>query len=179
MRTAAGLAGACLACLFTLFSGKAAAQLSSEQAVKAAFLYKFAAYVEWPAPSRPDAPFVIATLAADEVANELAAIIPGRAVAGRPVVARKVKEGDSLQEVQILFVGRRAGDSRAAIEAARRQGVLVVTETSLEQGGAINFVLVDNRVSFEVSLEAAERSGHRISSRMLAVARRVVPKDMP
>jgi hypothetical protein len=162
--------------LFALLPGKAASQQSSEQAVKAAFLYKFAAYVEWPAPSRPDAPFVIGTLGADEVATELTAILPGRSVAGRPAVARRLKEGDSLQDVQILFVGRRAGDQRAAIEAARSHGVLVVTETTLEQGGTINFVVTDNRVSFEVSLEAAERSGHRISSRMLAVARRVVPK---
>jgi hypothetical protein len=51
-----------------------------------------------------------------------------------------------------------------------------VTETSLDAGGAINFVVADERVAFEVSLDAAERSGHKISSRMLAVARRVLPK---
>ncbi|MNC93025.1 hypothetical protein D3C83_95650 [compost metagenome] len=62
------------------------------------------------------------------------------------------------------------------MEAGRRQGALTVTETTLEHGGAINFVIADNRVSFEVSLEAAERGGHRISSRMLSVARRVVPR---
>ena len=153
-----------------------AAQQSSEQAVKAAFLFKFAGYVEWPAPSRPDAPFVIATLGADEVARELTSILPGRSIAGRPPVVRTVREGESLEGVQMLFIGRRAGDTGAAVRAAQQQGVLVVTETSLEAGGAINFVIAENRVAFEVSLEAAERSGHRISSRMLAVARRVVPK---
>jgi hypothetical protein len=44
-------------------------------------------------------------------------------------------------------------------------------------GSAINFVTAGERVGFEVSLDAAERSGYRISSRMLAVARRVVPKS--
>lgn len=154
----------------------ARAQDASESAVKAAYLYKFAAYVEWPAAARPDAPFVIATLAADEVAAELAQLLPGRAIGGRPAVVRKVTAGESLKDVQILFVGRRAGNPRAATEAARREGALAVTETGLDHGGAINFVVDDNRVSFEVSLEAAERGGHRISSRMLAVARRVVPK---
>ena len=154
----------------------AAAQQSSEQAIKAAFLYKFAGYVEWPAPAQADAPFVIATLAAEEVTAELAKILPGRAVAGRPAVVRAVREGDSLEGVQLLFVGRRVADPKAAIRAAQRQGALTVTETDLEAGAAINFVVADERVAFEVSLEAAERSGHRISSRMLAVARRVLPK---
>jgi hypothetical protein len=154
----------------------ALAQQTSEQAVKAAFLYKFAGYVEWPVPAQPDAPFVIATLEADDVAAELARILPGRTVAGRPAVVRTVREGEPLKGVQILFVGRRAADPRAAVRAGQRQGALTVTETDLDAGGAINFVLAENRVAFEVSLEAAERGGHRISSRMLAVARRVLPK---
>lgn len=169
-------AGRALACLAGTIMLHAQAQPVAEPAIKAAFLYKFAAYVEWPAPVVPDAPFVIATLAADDVAAELAAILPGRAVAGRPAVVRRVLEGDSLKDVQILFVGRGARDPRGAVEAGRRQGALTVTETTLEHGGAINFVIADNRVSFEVSLEAAERGGHRISSRMLSVARRVVPR---
>jgi hypothetical protein len=151
-------------------------QVATESAVKAAFLYKFAGYVEWPTPPVPDAPFVIATLAADELASELAAILPGRTVGGRTAIVRRVKEGDPLNDVQILFVGRGASDPRAAVEAGRRQGALTVTDNGLEHGAAINFVVVDNRVTFEVSLEAAARTGHRISSRMLAVARRVVPK---
>jgi hypothetical protein len=68
---------------------------------------------------------------------------------------------------------------RAIVRAAQQSGALVVTETErgLEAGSSINFVLVDDRIGFEVSLDAAERSGHRISSRMLAVARRVVPRS--
>jgi hypothetical protein len=169
-------AGRTLACFVSSIALHAHGQAVGEPAVKAAFLYKFAAYVEWPAPAMPDAPFVIATLAADDVAAELAAILPGRAVAGRPAVVRRVGEGESLKDVQILFIGRKARDPRTAVEAGRRQGALTVTETTLEHGAAINFVRADDRVSFEVSLESAERGGHRISSRMLAVARRVVPK---
>ena len=170
---AAGRTLGCLACSIAL---QGHTQGVTEPAVKAAFLYKFAAYVEWPAASRPDAPFVIATLAADEVAAELTTILAGRAVAGRPAVVRTVREGEALRDVQVLFVGRRAADPRAAVRAAQQQGVLTVTETGLEAGAAINFVIVEDRVAFEVSLEGAERSGHRISSRMLAVARRVLPK---
>jgi hypothetical protein len=122
------------------------------------------------------APFVIATMAADEVTAELARMLPGRLIDGRPVVVRMAREGESLQGVSVLFVGRRHPNPRAVIRAAQEQGVLTVTENGLEAGGAINFVVDENRVGFEVSLDAVERAGHRISSRMLAVARRVASR---
>ena len=64
------------------------------------------------------------------------------------------------------------------LETAIRDGVLAVTETEkgLELGASINFVLTGDRLGFEVSLDSAEKSGHRISSRMLTVARRVIPR---
>ena len=151
------------------------AQVATEAAVKAAFLYKFAAYVEWPPAANPSAPFVIATLGADDVAAELS-LLSGRAIAGRSTVVRSLRNGEPFKDIQMLFIGRGAGDVRAAVLAAQQNGVLTVTESGLEHGGAINFLIADNRVSFEVSLDAAERSGHKISSRMLAVARRVLPK---
>lgn len=172
------LAHALAAGAICAFAPCAAAQVATEAAVKAAFLYKFAGYVEWPgtAFAAPDAPLVIATLAADEVAGELEAAVATRQVNGRRVIVRRLREGESPQGAHILFIGRREANQRAALRAAQQHAVLTVTETSLEAGGAINFVLADDRVTFEVSLEAAERAGHRISSRMLAVARRVVPK---
>ena len=169
-------AGRALACIAASIALQAHAQALSEPAVKAAFLYKFAAYVEWPASARAEAPFVFATLNADEVATELAALLPGRAVDGRPTVVRKVKEGEPLHGVHMIFIGRRNPDPKAAVKAAMEQGVLAVTETSLDHGAAINFVIADNRVAFEISLDAAEQSGHRISSRMLSVARRVIAR---
>jgi hypothetical protein len=90
-----------------------------------------------------------------------------------------VGDGEALRGVNILFVGRNAPAAAALLRAAREQGVLAVTESDhgLDMGSAINFVTAGERVGFEVSLDAAERSGYRISSRMLAVARRVVPKS--
>jgi len=91
---------------------------------------------------------------------------------------RRLREGDSPRGVHILFAGHDAG-TRAMLKAAHAQpGTLVVSESErgLEMGAAINFVAYEDRVAFEVSLENAERTGIRISSRMLAVARRVVPR---
>ena len=156
----------------------AGAQMATEAAVKAAFLYKFAGYIEWPAAAfpAPDTPLVIGTLSADDVATELETALAGRTVNQRRIVVRRLREGEALQGVHLLLIGRREPNLRAALRAAQQAGALTVTEASLEAGGAINFVVTDDRVAFEVSLDAAERGGHKISSRMLAVARRVLPK---
>ena len=166
-------AGAILA-----FAPAAAAQVATEAAVKAAFLYKFAGYIEWPgaAFAAPDSPLVIGTLAGDDVATELEAAVANRQVNGRRLLVRRLREGEPPQGVHILFIGKREPNQRAALRAAQQHAALAVTETSLDAGGAINFIVADERVAFEVSLEAAERVGHKISSRMLAVARRVVQK---
>ena len=173
-----------LACLVSAgaivaFAPSASGQLATEAAIKAAFLYKFAGYIEWPPAAfpAPDTPLVIATLSGDDVATELDTAVAGRNVNQRRVVVRRVREGEGLQGVHLLFIGRREPNPRAVLRAAQQLGVLTVTETSLDAGGAINFVVADERVAFEVSLDAAERSGHKISSRMLAVARRVLPRS--
>lgn len=167
--------------LALLAAGAARAQSAAEATVKAAFLYKFAGYVEWPLAAfpQPDSPLVIGVVGADDVALELEKLVPGRQVNARRVVVRRVREGEPLRGLHLLFVGRGEPNLRAVLRTAQQQGVLTVSESErgLEAGSAINFVQVDDRIGFEVSLDAAERSGLRISSRMLAVARRVVPRS--
>jgi len=149
--------------------------------VKAAFLYKFAAYVEWPpgAFAAPEAPFVFGIVGSEDVAAELAKVTAGRQVGARPVVVKRMREGEPLRGLHVVFVGRLAAERLAAlIRATQLAALLFVTETErgLEAGSAINFVVVDDRVGFEVSLDAAERHGLKISSRMLGVARRVLQR---
>lgn len=170
-----------LGALALLAASLAHAQQATESTVKAAFLYKFAGYVEWPAAAfpAPDTPVVIGVAGSDEVATELERLVPARTVNGRAVQVRRVREGDAGRGMHILFIGRADGTARALLRAAQQHGALVVTdnERGLDQGAAVNFVPVDDRIGFEVSLEGAERSGLRISSRMLTVARRVVPRS--
>jgi hypothetical protein len=165
--------------LLAAFAGMDARPQATEPAVKAAFLYKFAGYVEWAAhaPSQPNAPVVIAVAGADDVATELERLVPGRNINGRPVIVRRARE-ESLRGVHVLFVGRSDPAARTLVAAGRREGALVVTEVEkgLELGSAINFVPLDERIGFDVSLENAEAAGVDISARMLSVARRVVPK---
>jgi hypothetical protein len=166
-----------LSMAFLLACGQAHAQVASEATVKAAFLYKFAGYVEWPptAFAAPDAPLVIAVSGAEDVAAELERLVPGRAVNGRPVNVRRMNAGDPSPP-HIVFVGRADPRPRATIRGAQQQGALTITEGGLELGGVINFVPVEDRIGFEVSLDSAEKSGVRISARLLPIARRVVPR---
>jgi len=151
-----------------------------EEDVKAAFLYKFPAYVEWRPGTfeQPSSPIVIGVTGDDAVAEALRALVAGRKAGERPVQIRQLAPGAFPVGMQLLFVGRAASSHvpRLAPMAAS-QGVLLVTdyEGALDDGSAINLLVIDHRVRFEVSLDATERAGLRLSSRMLAVALWVRP----
>ena len=149
-----------------------------ERRVKAAFLYQFIPYVDWPpGPQRaPDAPIVIAVVGDDGVVAELTTVIGGRTAKDRPVVVRRWREADLQGGVAIVYVRREESARLPAIaRAAQQTGTLVVSEhdAALNQGSMINFQVADGRVRFDVALRAAESAGLRISSRLLAVARDV------
>lgn len=152
-----------------------------ERAVKAAYVYKFLAYVDWPAVAfaRPDAPFVIGVLGADGIAEELRQVVAGRTVGERAVQVKRLREGESASDLHVLFVGRgETGRLAALAKSVQGQPTLVVSESAgaLGAGSMINLVVAsDGRVRFEVALDAAERSGLRLSSRMLALAQNVRP----
>lgn len=156
----------------------AGAKVLPERSIKAAFLYKFLGYAEFPASVFGDvnAPLVIGVAGADEMAADLARIVAGRAVQGRQVVVRALREHDTLAGVHLLFIG---GDDparlRQALRAIGAAPILVVTESQqgLQQGSVINFRIVEERVRFDVSLEAAERNSVKLSSRLLTVANHV------
>lgn len=165
--------------LSAAFGGAAlAAEQAAEHRVKAAYLYKFGGYIEWPeeAFANADSPFVIGVLGADALAEELARIAQGRKFGQRAIVVRKLRDGDPLSGVHVLYVGH-TDPQRAAgvLSALRGQPVLTVTASDElgSAGSVINFIVVDNRIRFDVSLAPADRQRLKISSLLLAVARRV------
>jgi hypothetical protein len=149
-----------------------------ERAVKAAFVYQFLNYVEWPpnAFASADAPVVVGIIGSERFAAELEQIVRGRRAGSRPIVVRRIKETDPLSGLQVLFVAEVEGARLAALaRAAQQNGVLLVTESegALASGSAINLRVLDGRVRFEVALDTAERSGLKLSSRLLALAQSV------
>lgn len=174
-------AAAALACALAVAVPAAAQTVAVplERAVKAAFVYKFLAYVEWPATSfdSADTPLVIGVQGADDIAAELQQIVAGRAVGDRPLQVKRLREGDAVAGLHVLVVGRSEA-ARIAPLARALQGrpTLVVTESpaGLNAGSMINLVVAaDGRVRFEVALDPVERAGLKLSSRLLALAQAV------
>ncbi|NML61566.1 YfiR family protein [Massilia sp. RP-1-19] len=172
------VAAGCLALCLLTAAGMARPQVPLESEVKAAYLYKFATFVEWPEGSfaRPDSVLQIGVAGNDALADQLARTVGGRSVNGRTVSIRKLRRGESPAGLHILFVG---AHDRAAIgdflNAARGQSVLTVTDSdqALALGSMVNFVVAGQRLRFEVALDHVAPSRLRISARMLAAALRV------
>lgn len=156
----------------------------AEYQVKAAFLYKFAGYVEWPdeAGGAVDAPFTIAVLGSEPLVEELQQVVRGRTLADRSVAVRRLKLGDSLTGVRVLFLGKAETPPPDQLRQwTHQRPVLVVSESegALHAGSMINFVIVERRVRFEIALDTAEANGLRLSSRLLAVAQKVLAAGAP
>ncbi len=150
-----------------------------ERQVKAAYLYKFAGFVEWPDSSfkAGDSALTIGVAGSELLAEQLERMVAGRQINGHPVLVRRVRPGDSLAGLHILFADHSLERSvlGAMMAAARGQSVLTVTdaEDGLAHGAMIGFIVADERLRFEVGLKLAQSSGLRISARMLAVAHKV------
>ena len=149
-----------------------------ESRVKATFLFKFASYVEWPSAAfaQSNASFTIGVVGADRVAAALNTLTGSNPVNDRALQVKVLKPGDPLTGVQILFVGKQeTAHLKQLLEAIQTQPVLTVTESAgaLDSGSIINFVPADDHIRFEVSVTQAERSGLKISSRLLSVAQKV------
>jgi hypothetical protein len=175
-RLARGLAWALLAGALA-WATPAPAQLPpTEPALKAAYLYRFLAYVDWPAAAvpQPDTPLVIGVVEAPPVQAALATMSSGRPVDGRPVVVKPLGPNDPLDGLHAVFISRAAPVSKV-IDRLNGRPVLVVTESGLEPGSMLNFVLSDGRVRFEAAPATAERAGIKLGARLLGVAERLAP----
>jgi len=153
---------------------------AAEYRIKAAFLLKFLDFVDWPSTATEpiDTPFLIGVLGSRPLGNALDQAAAGRRLNGHPVQVRVLARDESATALQMLFIGRAEAGSVATIASATNGRPLLLvaeSESALAQGAVINFVVVDDKVRFDVSLRAADRAGLKISARLLAVARNVLP----
>jgi hypothetical protein len=147
-----------------------------ERRVKAAFLYKFLGYAEFPGHAFSDAasPVSIVVSGSDEMTAELADLTAGRSVNNRPIVVRHLRDEPGALAHLLFVAGPDCERAGRVIRTAR--ALLVVTECDggLAQGSVINFRIVHEHVRFEVSLDAADKNNVKLSSRLLTVANRVL-----
>jgi hypothetical protein len=151
---------------------------AGEEDIKAAFLYNFAKYVEWPDGAFPAGVFQICVDADSAFEKRVDEIIAGETISGRPVMRQAQLTMDGARSCHILFLAHgatRHGDQLLA--AVRGTPVLTVGDTAdfLIRGGVLTFVKEGGRVRFDVNLVEAQRAGLAVSSRLLRVARRVIP----
>ena len=152
---------------------------SSEYLIKAGFIYNFAKLVEWPATAfaQPDSPIVIGVLGDDPFGTTLDRIVADKKINGRGIAVKRLKwsrDFKSYKDCNILFVSLSEKDHLDnVVEAMRLLPILTIGDAPgfAKRGGIINFTLEDNKVRFEVNVEAAKRADLTISSRLLTLAK--------
>lgn len=165
--------------MLLLGGAEAQSQTASEYQVKAAFLYNFAKFVEWPPNSFSGAaaPLRICVLGRDPFGEELRNITREKTVNGHRLEVNQVIDLLHARSCHIVFIASSEEERvKQIVEGLRGASVLTVGDAKgfAEQGGMINFVLDNDRVQFEVNRKAAEQAGLKISSKLLSVAKLVI-----
>lgn len=169
---------ALLVLLVPVSSGLAQPPTAAEYRVKAAYLYNFTKYIEWPpgAFASASAPIVIGILGDDPFGKLLEETIRGRTSQGRPVTIRRSRRVDDLRDCQIVFIsGSEKTELDATLAILAQRNVVTVCDTGppFDRGVTIRLMVADATVQFEVRLDAAEGLGVRFNSRMLEAAGKV------
>lgn len=157
----------------------AQAQSATEYQVKAAFLFNFAKFVEWPAEVFPnsDSPLQICVLGPDPFGRDFEQMVVDKTVNGHRIELIHPEGIPQARACQIVFIAYSDRQTlKQILEGLKGASVLTVGDAPgfAQMGGVINFVLDDNRVRFEISLRAADQSHLKLSARLLTVAKQVV-----
>lgn len=170
------LAVAVAACLIGLERpASASMQLATVTEAKAAFLYNFARFTEFPdaAFSTASSPFAIGIVDHDVLRLTLDTVVRGKTIGGRALKVRNVKDTKDLADIQMLFIGHSGVRMTDLLRALDAQPVLTVGdgERFCREGGMIAFLLEGGRMRFEVRFEATKRAGLKVSPRVLTLAK--------
>jgi hypothetical protein len=154
-----------------------AAALSREYEIKAAFLFNFIKFVEWPPEALPpsSSTITVGVLGRNPFGNALN-VLNGKTVKGKTVAVRQVPSVAAASDVHLLFISASEGDRmRQILGGLRNANVLTVADVSgfIERGGVINLITRNERVRFEINAAAAERAGLALSSQLLRLAAKV------
>jgi hypothetical protein len=157
-------------------AGAGAQVAPSEYQVKAAYLFNFLKFVEYPedAFSDPLAPMVIGVVGDDPFGSALPQIVIGKTVQRRDLVIRSYRDTENLRGAQILFISTSERKKVPQIlSGLRGSSVLTVADMEgfLEAGGIIQFFVEHDRVRFAINVDAAARARLKMSSKLLSLAK--------
>lgn len=167
-----------LPCVVVSLDRNVYAAAPTEYQLKAAFLFNFAKFIDWPpvAFRNSQSPFAICVLGEDPYGRDLDETIKGQTIDNRNLVVRRVAQASRDDSCQILFVSSsESGRFGQILNAVRSLPVLTVGEDEefRRAGGIIFLVVEEKRVRFDVNLDAGEQAGVKFSSRLLKLARAV------
>ena len=153
----------------------AQASLLREYQIKAAFLYNFIKFIDWPPDALPETSDTIAICVfSNDPFREALDSIKDKVVRGRRLVIQRIQQGKELGSCQVLVLGPSA-EKRVpqVMQSLQGSSVLTVgdTERFVQSGGIINFLVEQNKVRFEINLNSAERARLKVSSQLLSLAR--------
>lgn len=151
------------------FAAPGPSPTSIEYSVKANYLVRFAAFVEWPsrAFANRQSPLVICVVGRDPFDGALDRAVRAQTAYGRPLTVRRPADAEAVAGCHILYVGREGG----ALVPEGRPAILVVTDAAVStERGMVHFVINRGRVRFHIDLQEASRSRLSISSRLLNLA---------
>jgi len=146
---------------------------SLELQVKAAFVYNFAKFVEWPAAGTSGVdPLTFCVIGAEPLYQLLEQSLHGKTIAGRPVAARQTDRGPGDPACNVVFVGGDREHPAETAAAAAASGALTVGDSSdfTERGGMIQLIKVENKFRFAINVEAVNRAGLHISAKLLQLS---------
>jgi hypothetical protein len=167
------------------FTGKATnnqqAPSIKEYEVKAAFLYNFTHFIEWPeqAFTIAKAPFVIGILGEDPFGNVLNEIIAGESVGGHPLVVQRYNSLNDITNCHILFISAKDNEILSSVlSTLKDKSTLTVSDIPdfALKGGMINFFIENNKVRLRINLDRTRASGLTIDSKLLRLAQIVSSK---
>ena len=156
--------------------------INREYRIKAAYLFNFGRYTQWPKDCWPDkeAPFVIGVLGPNPFGTSLNQIAAEKQLQGRKILVRYFKDLSEYRPCQMLYIDKRVSqeEQKKAIKKLATKPVLIVGENYpfLEGGGMIAFFIEENKIPFGVNLVAMNRADLKLSSKVLKLAA-VVKKD--
>ena len=167
----------CLVLLLATHGSRAQETSPSEYQLKAAFLYNFAKFVEWPTNvfALEDSPIVVGVMGQNPFGEDLDNTIRNKTINKHPIEIKATDSISDAKKCQILFISTSERDRLADIlSGLRGASVLTVgeadTQDFIKSGGMINFVLVNNKIRFQINNEAAKSAGLKISSKLLSLA---------
>lgn len=163
-----------LASAFWLLQADLANAGSSETDVKAAFIYNFTKFVEWPTTAlAPEAPMQICIMGKNDIGNRLRQL-HGREAQGHLLQVRLLEPADDQAGCHVMFITRdKARQLAQLLKPSANNATLTVSDAPdfTHNGGMIELFVESNRVQFMINLDTAQQAGLKISARMLQLAR--------